>query len=563
MLTTLRIKNLALVADLTLELKPGYNAITGETGAGKSILIGALNLVLGERADRTLIRAGADSCTVEALFDVSRLKPEFHRMIEEDGIEPCEGNQLLLKRVFSAAGANRQFVNGSPATLSVLSAIGQWLVDIHGPHEHQSLLNPVQQLAILDAFGQIGPQRDSFAKLVERRRSLESEKTALVVDERAYAQQLDLLRFQVHEISAAQLRPGEEDEIETEYKRAANAARLIELSSAALDLLAQAEPSVLGQAATVGRTLQDLHRLDPAATPILELLEQGITSLKELNSELDRYREKIDVEPARLKELEERLDLLHSLRRKYGATIADVVGFGVEAALKLETLEKRDAELERINLELAKLEADLWRAGKTLSSSRRKILPQLGSKVRKQLEDLGFKQARFEVAMESQTEAGTAGQGGSFNSTGLDTVEFQFAPNPGEPARPLRAIASSGELARVMLALKTVLADQDEIPVLIFDEIDANIGGETAQAVGEKMCQVARRRQVLCITHSAHVAAPAGSHFVVNKHVRDGRTLSEVKRVENQERVAELGRMLGGQTDAARRHAEALLRNRM
>jgi DNA repair protein RecN (Recombination protein N) len=560
MLTTLRIKNLALVADLTLELKPGYNTITGETGAGKSILIGALNLVLGERADRTLIRTGADACVVEAHFDVSCLKPQFHALLEENGLEPCEGGQLFLKRSFTLAGANRQFVNGSPATLSVLAGIGQWLVDIHGPHEHQSLLNPVHQLAILDAFGQLDSPRQAFADLVRRRKAIEAEKVALVVDERTYAQQLDLLRFQVGEISAARLRPGEEDEIESDHKRAANATRLIELSSSALDILSEAETSIQSQATVAGRALQELHRLDPGSASLIEMLELALSNLNDLQAELDRYREKIEVDPARLKELEERMDLLHSLRRKYGSSIADVIQFGAEAARKLESLEQRDAELERINSELKKLQAGIWKAGQTLSDSRRKILPQIGARVRKQLEALGFKRARFEVSMQTRTDRDSGERCDSFNSTGLDTVEFQFAPNPGEPARALRAIASSGELARVMLALKTVLADQDEIPVLIFDEVDANVGGETAQAIGEKMREIARRRQVLCITHSAHVAAPASAHFVVNKNVRDGRTLTEVKSVEGEERVAELSRMLGGQTDAARRHAEALLK---
>jgi len=562
MLTTLRIKNLALVADLTLELKPGYNAITGETGAGKSILIGALNLVLGERADRTLIRSGADSCTVEAVFDVSALPPEFNTIFDENGIEPCEGSQLVLKRSFSAAGANRQFVNGSPATLAVLSTIGQWLVDIHGPHEHQSLLNPVRQLAILDAFGQLGEQRASFARLAERCREFEREKAALVVDEQTYAQQLDLLRFQVGEITAARLRPDEQEEVEREYKRAANSARLIELSSSAVDLLAEAESSVLGQSAVVGRLLQDLQKLDPAAAPIQESFQQAVSALQDTVAELERYRDKINIDPERLKELEQRLDLLQTLRRKYGSTVARVIEFGAEAARKLESLESREAELERLNAALQKTRAETWRAGRMLSASRRKLLAQLGAKVRKQLEDLGFKQARFEVAMQEQAEPPRAEESVAFNPSGLDTVDFQFSPNPGEPSRPLRAIASSGELARVMLALKTVLADQDQVPVLIFDEVDANVGGETARAVGEKMNQIARRRQVLCVTHSAHVAAPAGTHFVVDKHVRDGRTVSEVRRAERKERVAELTRMLGGQTEAARRHAEALLQNR-
>ena len=268
MLTTLRIKNLALVADLTLELQPGLNVITGETGAGKSILIGALNLVLGERADRTLIRSGADNCSVEAVFDVRDLKAPLAAFLDENGLEPCEDSQLVLKRSFTNAGTNKQFVNGSPTTLQTLGTLGEWLVDIHGPHDHQSLLHAAKQLAILDAFGGLHPAREAFAELVRRRAVLEAEKAALVVDEKTYAQQLDLLRFQVREITDARLHPGEEVQLEQDYQRTSNASRLLELSQAALNLLSEEDNSLLSQTASLGRTLQELQRLDAGAGPL-------------------------------------------------------------------------------------------------------------------------------------------------------------------------------------------------------------------------------------------------------------------------------------------------------
>lgn len=559
MLTTLRIKNLALVADLTLELQPGYNVITGETGAGKSILIGALSLVLGERADRTLIRSGSDNCSVEAAFDVSHLRAPLKAFLEENGLEPCEDHQLVLKRAFTSAGTNRQFINGSPTTLSTLAAVGEWLVDIHGPHEHQSLLHPARQLAILDAFGNLDSERDTFGALVRRRASLEAEKAALIVDEKTYAQQLDLLRFQANEIEAARLEPGEEEELERAYQRSSNAAKLLQLSQAALDVLSENETSVLTQAGVIGRALQELQRIDPSAASLVNLHEQAVSSLQELQGEVSHYTDKVEVDPARLQELEERLNLIHSLKRKYGATLAEVLAFGAEARRKLQSLEQRDAELARINAELEKTDRELWRCGQSLSTKRRKLLPQLSKTVSKQLADLGFKQSQFEAALTTMKESEFQEHSGRLSSSGLDTVEFQFAPNPGEPPRPLRAIASSGELARVMLALKTVLAAEDQIPVLVFDEVDANVGGETAHAVGEKMRQIAQKRQVLCITHLAQVAAPASAHFVAAKEVKAGRTLSEIRSLQGKERVTELARMLGGQTEAARRHAEALL----
>jgi DNA repair protein RecN (Recombination protein N) len=559
MLTTLRIKNLALVADLTLELQPGYNVITGETGAGKSILIGALNLALGERADRTLIRSGSDSCSVEAVFDIARLRAPLGSFLDENGLEPCTDHQLLLKRSFTNAGTNRQFINGSPTTLATLAALGEWLVDIHGPHEHQSLLHPARQLAILDAFGNLDGEREAFADLVRHRAALEAEKAALIVDEKTYAQQLDLLRFQAGEIAAAQLQSEEEAQVEQDHRRASNAAKLLQLSQTALGLLSENETSLLTQAGIIGRTLQELQRVDASAAPLLTLHEQAVAALRDLQAELSHYSDKTDIDPARLQQLEERLNLIHSLKRKYGATVPEVMAFGEEAARKLESLEQRDAELGRLNAELQKLEAELWCAGQALSAKRRKVIPQLSKAACKQLADLGFKQSRLDIALSTRSQPPIADHQTLLTSTGLDAIEFQFAPNPGEPARPLRAIASSGELARVMLALKTVLAAEDQIPVLVFDEVDANVGGETANAVGEKMQQIARKRQVLCITHLPQVAAPASAHFLASKQTKVGRTTSEIALLSAKDRVTELTRMLGGQTEAARKHAEALL----
>ena len=313
---------------------------------------------------------------------------------------------------------------------------------------------------------------------------------------------------------------------------------------------------MLSQASSLGRTLHELQRVDAAAAPISELHAQALNALSELQTELSRYTDRIELDPARLRELEDRLNLVHSLKRKYGATLGDVIAFGDEAARKLQNLEQRDEELGRINAALAKLDAEILRAGKELSSQRRKLVPQLSKAVVKELGALGFKQSHFDVSISTSTQTVLGSQ---LSSSGLDTIEFQFAPNPGEPPRPLRAIASSGEMARVMLALKTVLAAVDEIPVLVFDEVDANVGGETANAVGEKMRQIAKQRQVLCITHLAPVAAHAHAHYVVSKQVKAGRTTSEIELLEKTNRVMELARMLGGQSDAARKHAEALL----
>jgi DNA repair protein RecN (Recombination protein N) len=559
MLTTLRIRNLALVDDLTLELASGYTAITGETGAGKSILIGALSLVLGERADRTLIRSGSENCTVEAAFDIRRLRAPLAAFLAEHGLEPCPDHQLLLKRTFTAAGANRQFVNGSPAGLATLAALGDWLVDIHGPHDHQSLLHPSRQLALLDAFGGLESVREQFAERVRQRAAVDVEKAALVVDDATYTRQLDLVRFQASEIAAARLHPDEEAALERDHRLASNAARLLELSQTALRQLADEEGSVTGQWGTLGRTLQDLTRLDPEAESLAALHAQAASALRELQSELNRYADRLQLDPDRLRELEERLNLIHGLKRKYGTTLADVIAFGEEAHRKLLALEQRDAELTRLNAERARLDQELRRVGAELTARRRKLIPRLEKAVTRELADLGFQQSHFGVELKTEALASEPGGLSRPASSGLDSVEFQFAPNPGEPPRPLRAVASSGEMARVMLALKTVLAAQDDIPVLVFDEVDANVGGETAVVVGTKMGQLAAQRQVLCITHLAPVAAAATAHFVVTKEARQARTVTTIHPLARTERVTELARMLGGQSAAARRHAETLL----
>lgn len=551
MLTTLRIRNLALVADLTVEFGRGLNVLSGETGAGKSVILGALNLVLGQRADRSLLRSGTDACTVEAVFEVAGLRAPLEAFLADHGLESGADGQLILKRTFTASGTNRQFVNGSPTMLDRLATLGDWLVDLHGPHDHQSLLQPARQLAILDAFGGLAERVGEHGRRFRERTDVEAARRALVVDERTYAQQVDLLRFQVGEIDAARLQPAEETELESEHRRAVNAARLRDLTSAALGALDGEETSAFAALGVAGRSLQDLARIDPGASSLAELHGQSMELLRELQTELSRYADRTEVDPARLQQLEERLNLIQSLRRKYGPTLPEILAFGDEARRRLEALEGRDAEVARLDAEAARLDAELKSSGAALTAARRKVIPRLAKSVARELATLGFAQSRFDVELKPLSATGASGD---------DACEFQFAPNPGEPAHPLRAIASSGELARVMLALKTVLADEDDVPVLVFDEVDANVGGETARAVGDKMRRIAQRHQVLCITHLAPVAAAGDVHFVVSKDVRDGRTESQVTRLDPADRIEELARMLGGATAAARRHAEELLR---
>jgi len=557
MLTDLRIKNLALVNDLAIQFGPGYNSITGETGAGKSILIGALGLVLGERADRTLIRDGDDHCSVEAIIEVADLGKAFHSHLDKNGIEPCEENQLFLKRSFSASGGNRQFVNGSPTTLNVLASIGEWLVDIHGPHDHQSLLKASRQLDILDAYGGLEKQRANFAVLVDLRAGLTAQKAELIVDEDAYARELDLLRFQVSEIESAQLKATEEAELEQAFQRATHSARLAELSAEARQIIDSGEPNATDLSSALGRALQEMAGIDPGAESLLADQTAISGQLADLGAAVADYAERLSLDPAQMKLVEERYNLVQSLKRKYGSTLPKVIAFGDNANKRLAALEGRDEELARLNADSAKLDEQIQTLGQALSAARKAIAPKLVEEAERQLNDLGFLQSRFDVEIIDPSELGQAEA--AVSRTGFDQIEFLFAPNPGEPFKPLKAIASSGEMARVMLALKTVLATQDSIPILVFDEVDSNLGGETAGVVGEKMKQIGGNRQVLCITHLAPVAAAGHRHYFVSKEVVEGRTLTRVTQLDGESRVDELTRMLGGGGAAARQHAEELL----
>lgn len=558
MLTDLRIKNLALVDDLSIELGSGYNAVTGETGAGKSVIIGALGLVLGERADRTLLRDGSEQCSVEAIIDITGMSKDFHDFLESCGLEPCESNQLLLKRVFSASGTNRQFINGSPTTLNLLASVGEWLVDIHGPHDHQSLLKASRQLEILDAYGGLENQRKEFALNVDQLIALERNKAELVIDEDAYKRELDLLKFQVNEIESAQLSEDDEEGLEQSFKRATNSARLAELVGEVKSLVNDSEPSSYDLMLGAGRLINEMVNIDDGAEELLNQQSQISEQINELSGAIEDYCDRLNLDPNQIRNVEERYNLVQSLKRKYGDTLKDVIAFSDKALARLEKLESRDEELASINAQIDLVRNKIKEQGRRLSDARKEVAPKLVGEAEKQLNDLGFLQSRFDLEIVDPNELGQ--ESTTISRTGFDQIEFLFAPNPGEPFKPLKSIASSGEMARVMLALKTVLSSQDSIPILVFDEVDANVGGETAAVVGQKMNQIGKKRQVLCISHLAPVAAAGNSHYLVEKEVENGRTLTRVRLLEAKARIDEITRMLGGSGDAARQHAEELLK---
>jgi DNA repair protein RecN (Recombination protein N) len=551
-LTLLRIKNLALVEELEWEIAPGFIAVTGETGAGKSIIIGALQLLLGERADKSLIRTGADSCTVEAIWtgnDLQKVNPQ----LVEAGIEPCE-NDLIIKRSFSATGGTRQFINGSPTTLSILKNLGDDLVDLHGPHDHQSLLSPEKQLSLLDSFARAEEHLDEYRKNYRQLQTLLAEHAAFNTAETAREQELDLLRHQINEITAANLVAGEEEEIEKRYKLASNSKRLIELASAIANKLSEADDSVLSQLAETQRLLRELEKIDSSIAELSSVHSATVVELSEIARSLSAYAEKLDLDPEQLNSLEQRVSLFETLKRKYGGSIADVLAFGQRASQRMLKIEGRDAELERLAKEIENVRAQMNRAGEALRKLRVKAAPKLSETIRRNLRDLGFRQSEFEAKLDALDEP---------RPNGFDAVELLFSPNPGEPLKPLRAIASSGEISRLMLAIKSALAAHDAIPLLVFDEIDTNVGGEIAHAVGAKMQTLGRDHQVICITHLPQVAANASSHFVVTKDVVRGRTYSQLSEISGRSRQEEVARMLGGKSESALQLAATLLKKRV
>jgi DNA repair protein RecN (Recombination protein N) len=548
-LTLLRIKNLALVEELEWQVRPGFIAVTGETGAGKSIIIGALQLLLGERADKSLIRTGADLCTVEAVFSGDELQ-KLNPQLVEAGIEPCE-DDLIIKRSFSAAGGTRQFINGSPTTLSILKNVGDQLVDLHGPHDHQSLLSPETQLSLLDSFARAEQTLKEYRKYHRQLQALLAEHAALNTAETAREQELDLLRHQVAEIKSANLAADEEEEIEKRYKLASNSKRLIELAGAVANKLSESDGSVLSQLAETQRLLRELEKVDSSIAQFSSAHKASVVELSEIARALSAYAEKLDLDAEQLAALEQRISLFETLKRKYGGSIAEVIAFGERAADRMQKIEGRDAELERLAKEIENLRAQMKRTGEALRKLRKKAAPKLSDNIRRNLHDLGFRQSEFEAQLSAVDEP---------RPSGSDVVELLFSPNPGEPLKPLRAIASSGEISRLMLAIKSALAAHDAIPLLVFDEIDTNVGGEIARAVGAKMQMLGRDHQVICITHLPQVAATASSHFVVTKDVAHGRTFSNLDVVTGKTRQEEIARMLGGKSESALKLAASLLK---
>jgi DNA repair protein RecN (Recombination protein N) len=566
MLTELRIQNFAIIDHLDLRFGPGLIILTGETGAGKSIILDAVVMLIGGRADPTVIRSGAEIALVEGTFHLQGAEKEAVNEIlqREDLLE--EPEYVTLSREVRREGRSVARVNGRAVNVSLLRELGALLIDIHGQAEHLSLLDPRAHLGLLDRFAEVTPlleeYRQSYRALQETRRRL-NELRALQNDA---DRRLELLTYAVEEIEAARLKAGEEEELRQERDRLANAEALAEYAQQALTVLdegtadAPSASDLLGQAV---QALTALVRLDPSQAELANLAESLEESLADLARNLRNYLEEIEFNPKRLETVEERLALIHNLTRKYGGNIPAVLAYAVEARQQLETITNMAEQIQALQAEEARLLAHLADAGKALSEKRKKAAEILGKSIENELDDLKMAAARFGVDFQTRPDENgiplAEGIRLAFDQNGFDRVEFLVAPNPGEGLKPLAKIASGGETSRLMLALKNVLARADQIPSLIFDEIDQGIGGRVGLTVGYKLWTLARNHQVFCVTHLPQLAAFGDQHWRVQKQVEDGRTLTRVEKLEGEARLLELAQMLGEVGEGTLRSAHEIL----
>lgn len=567
MLHELSITNVAIIDRLRLSFDPGLNILTGETGAGKSIIVDAVSALLGGRlSGETVIRAGAERATIEGLFiPPLAVARELAPLLAELGLDGDSDDSLILTRELNRSGRNVCRVNGRPVTLSVLQDCGQKLIDIHGQGEHLSLLRTREHLLFLDRYGGLTEQRGQLAATVAELRQVRQELRASMRDERELARRIDLLRFQVEEIEAARLVADEEEELGRQRTLLANAEQLSELANAGYTLLNGGEQrrAALDILGAVVHSLAQLERLDPSLAEQRQTVESAVYQLEDVARALRLYRDAVEYSPARLQQVEDRLSAIHSLKRKYGDTIADVLEFGRRARQELETIdhnEERVAELRE------REQALLSRAGEQagrLSQARAEAARTLERAVEEQLAELQMERARFLVALERAEDAAgpeVDGQRCALDATGIDRVEFLIAPNPGEPPKPLARIASGGETSRLMLALKCVLSAADPVPCLIYDEIDAGISGRVGALIGRKLWSLTQGHQVLCVTHLPQIASFADHHLSVSKKVDGERTVTVVRSLRDDERPQELAALLGaGSGQAALLNASELL----
>jgi len=535
MLRYLSIQHLAVIERLELEFDAGFTVLTGETGAGKSILVEAVGLLLGARASSDLVRTGEQVATIQAIFDAG-------------------GDDVIVRREITAQGRSRAFVNGALATAGALRDLASRLLEMHGQHDHQGLLDAESHLDLLDAFGGFDAAREAVGDLHQNVVALRAERDTLRLDERTKLARIDLLQFQRDEIDKAAPRPGEDAALGAERDVLANAEKLQRTSAEAYELLYERDEAALALLKSVWKRVGDLAAVDPRAVPLLDGRDAVDAQLQELAYFLRDYSDQIDASPGRLQDVDDRLALLDRLKRKYGPGLDEVIAHADTCRTALATLESADVRASEVEALLAEAERRYADRAQALSADRRKAAGRFAKDLVAALADLAMGGTRFEVRFEAMAPA-------AWGPRGVDAVEFFVSPNPGEDLRPLARIVSGGELSRLMLAIKTLTSRAGKGATLIFDEVDAGIGGHTAEVVGRRLQGLARHHQVLCITHLPQIAAAADHHYRLSKHLRGQRTITEVDRLDAEARVAEVARMIAGQsvTDAVRASAAGML----
>jgi DNA repair protein RecN (Recombination protein N) len=565
MLTRLYVQNYALIESLEVEFQPGLNILTGETGAGKSILIDALGLALGERADSDSVRTGAKQAVVEAEFRIDS-HGSLKVLFDELGLEWTGG--LSVRREVSAAGKSRALVNDGQVPLAGLKRIGDALLDMHGQHQHQSLLYEDRHLDFLDGYARAWAGREAAASLFREHQRVRRELDEMRGREKLTREKLDLYAFQIREIEAARLAEGEEVELEREQAVLSNSEKLFSLASEGYRLLYENEGSISEQLGASQRALEQIAGIDGRTEEMRQGAQAAGAQLEELARELRRYRDSIQFDPARLEEVRQRLDLIRTLRKKYGGReggVAAVLLHLSKIQSEVDSVEHGQERIDRLADELESKRRELEKACLALSEKRQAAAKKMAKEVMSQLRDLGMEKAAFQVeVLQTEQQGGLVRQGRKSyqaEAAGIDKARFLISPNAGEEPKPLARIASGGEISRVMLAVKTILAEVDQVSSLVFDEIDAGIGGRVAEAVGRKLRQIGEKRQVLCITHLPQIAALAQAHYRVSKGEQTGRTLTTVEPLSEKERVEEVARMLGGEkvTESALRHAREMV----
>ena len=563
MIKEIRIRNFAIIENLAVNFEKGLNVLTGETGAGKSIIIDALNLLLGGRADTDSIRSGETNAFVEAVFEVTDLKTR--DLILESGIEMEEG-ELLVKRQISNTGKNRCLLNDSPVTVSTLSKIGDRLVDLHGQHDHQTLLHPEVHVELLDLYGKCKSIRDEFAGNFSNHQAQTKKLRSMKMDEQELLQKQEFLSFQLKEIDEAHLSDEEEEEIKAARNKLKHAGQIREGLQKSQALLTDEGGSIIENLGQVLKELEAVQNIDPGLAEPVERSRSAFYELEEVVESLRNYDRSLEFNPSRLEEIEDRLAEISGLKRKYGNDIAEIIKRREKIAEELEQLASNEENMKALEDDLKQQEKVLSKLGTQLAEKRESAAKNLTRSVEKELKELSMGNVQLGVRFDypSEPDGLILFRKEKMKGTpiGLGTLEFLFSPNPGEELRPLAKIASGGELSRVMLALKSILNDQDTVPVMIFDEVDTGIGGGVAEKVGTKLQKVANTKQVFCITHLPQIAGMAFSHFRVEKEVKGKRTRSTIRQLEHEERVEELARMSSGEniTDASLEHAREMLR---